>query len=134
MTFKEQSLRLEKLIEGSYTEGITMESAEKLAGEFLKAQMLVSSELRNADLDSRMRKAGLKAVRASVYAEACSKVDKRPTEAALDHLLAISELVQREQNGLDKAEVERDELTRLYNIFINAHIHFRSIAKGSFNG
>jgi len=38
--------------------------------------------------------------------------------------------VGNEQDALDKAEVEKDELTRIYNIFKEAHVYFRGIAKG----
>lgn len=126
-----QTLELE--IESSYTEGVTMEQAEKLAGQFLQAQMQVSVELKKSDLDSRMRKSGLKAVKAAVYMEVCNKSEKKPTEGALEHMINMNGLVSEEQNALDSAEVIRDELERYYNIFINAHIYYRGIAKGNFN-
>lgn len=123
---------LEDKIVSSYEEGVTAEQAEKLAGEYLYGQIRVSQALKDADLDSRMRKSGLKAVKASAYMEAASKGDKRPTEAAIAAMVDTNKLVADEQDKFDMAEVERDELERYYNIFINAHIHFRSISKGSF--
>lgn len=126
--------QLEAKIIKAYDEGVTIETAERLAGEFLYAQMRVSDELKNYDLDSRMRKSGLKAVRAAVYAEACKASEKKPTEGALDHLLNSSPLVSVEQDNLDAAEVTRDGLERYYNIFQNAHIFFRGIARGNFGG
>lgn len=125
---------LEGRIESSYTEGVTLEEAEKLAGRYLHAQMQVSAELRKVDLDSRMRKSGIKAVRASVYMDSCMGVDKKPTEATLGAIVETHEIVQSEQNALDKAESNRDELERLYSVFQNAHIHFRQMAKGNFGG
>lgn len=124
---------LETKIQNSYEKGVSIEQAEKLAGEFLKAQMVVSDELKTSDLDSRMRKSGLKAVRAAVYMDAATKSDKKPTEAALESILNTNELVQNEQDALDKAEVDRDSLKRYYDIFREAHIYYRGIAKGSFS-
>lgn len=130
--FQKLCRQLESKIQASYEEGVTVTDAEKLAGEFLKAQMSVSNELKVSDLDSRMRKSGLKAVRAAVYMKACSESDKKPTENALENILNTNELVQSEQDSLDKAEVERDDLKRYYDIFREAHIYFRGIAKGKF--
>lgn len=123
---------LEDKIISSYEEGVTAEQAEKLAGEFLVGQIKVSQALKDADLDSRMRKSGLKAIKASAYMEAASKGDKKPTEAAIAAMVDTNKLVAEEQDRFDTAEVNRDELERYYNIFINAHIHFRSISKGTF--
>lgn len=131
MSFTKLCQQLEAKIQNSYLEGITLEDAEKLAGEFLHAQMQVSAELRKADLDSRMRKTGVKAVRAAIYADTCSKSDKKPTEAQIEHTINVNELVQGEQNELDQAEVAKDDLVRYYNIFREAHIYYRGIAKGT---
>lgn len=135
--FEKMCEQLEAKIVDSYEQGISMPEAEKLAGEFIYAQLQVSSELKKADLDSRMRKSGVKAIRAAIYTESAKPSlpdGKKPTEAALAALVDSNELVSGEQNGLDKAEVERDNLERYYSIFQNAHIHFRGIAKGSFGG
>lgn len=128
--FKDLCDALEGKIVSSYEDGVTMDQAEKLAGEFLYAQMAVSNELKKADLDSRMRKTGVKAIRATVYTEARSKAEKI-TEAALTALLDSNELVESEQRAFDEAEVNRDELERLYNVFQQAHVYFRQISKGS---
>ena len=123
---------LQAKIQGAYEEGVTLDQAEKLAGEFLYAQLQVSSELKKADLDSRMRKTGVKAVRAAIYMDASTKSEKKPTEATLSALVDMHEVVQTEQEAFDKAEVEKDELIRLYNVFREAHVYFRGIAKGKF--
>ncbi len=125
---------LEKEIEESYLEGVTADKAEKLAGQFLHAQLRVSAELRKADLDSRMRKSGLKALRAGVYTDVCTKNEKKPTEAGIAAIIDCHEVVQAEQDRFDNAEVSRDDLERYYNIFQAAHVHFRTIAKGQFGG
>lgn len=134
MKFTQFCEQLEAKIQSSYTEGVTLEVAEKLAAEFLHAGMVVSAELKKADLSARMRKSGVKAVRAAFYLETCSKLDKKPTENALDHMLSIDTMVQKEQDELDAAEVLKSELERYYNIFQNAHIFYRGVAKGNFNG
>lgn len=134
MKFEERIQELETKIQSSYTEGVTLDQAEKLAGEFLHAQMLVSGRLSTIDLSARMRKSGLKAVKAAVYLDTCSKADKKPTESALEHMINVNELVAKEQDGLDTEEAARDNLTRLYNIFQAAHVHFRQMSKGQFGG
>lgn len=125
---------LEAIIEASYSDGITLEEAERLAGRFLHAQLQASKELRNADLDSRMRKSGLKAVKAAVYTDTCTKTEKKPTEAAIEAIINSNDLVNGEQTELDKAEVNRDELARTYSVFQAAHVHFRQMSKGVFGG
>lgn len=133
MTFQELCDSLTKKIQDSYESGISQLDAEKLAGEFLYAQIQVSSELKKADLDARMKKSGNKAIRAGLYLDILQKnKDKKPTEAAMASMIDSDKLVEGEQASLDLAEVIRDDLERFYNIFQNAHVHFRSIAKGSF--
>lgn len=126
MSFK----KLEQKIIDSYTNGVSLDVAEKLAAEFLTAQIQVSSELKTADLNSRMRKQGVKAIRAALYTQARSGAEKM-TEAAITAQLDANELVAGEQEAFDKAEVERDELERYYAIFREAHIYYRGIAKSS---
>ncbi len=134
MSFKELCQQLEAKIQGSYESGVTMEQAEKLAAEFLFAQIKVSEQLKTADLSARMRKSGVKAVKAAVYTDACATSVKKPTEGQLEHLINMHDMVSNEQDALDAAEVERDDLERYYNIFMNAHVFFRGVAKGSFGG
>lgn len=122
---------LEAKIQSSYEDGITMENAEKLAGEFLFAQIQVSNELKRTDLDSRMRKSGMKAVRAAIYLDSATKGEKKPTEAMLAATVDSNDLVMGEQKGFDEAEVERDNLERYYDVFGQAHVYFRQLAKGN---
>lgn len=119
-------------IKSSYEESITIETAEKLAGEFLHAQLLISEELRNKDLDSRMKKNGLKQVKAAVYLNKATETDKKPSDVLIQAVVDRDELVAGEQKSFDEAEVDRDLLQNYLNIFKDAHIHFRSIAKGRF--
>jgi len=62
----------------------------------------------------------------------CRKNDKKPSDVLLGATVDASPLVTGEQERFDEAESERDELERIYNVFGNAHIHFRAISKGSF--
>lgn len=130
--FKEMLRSLELKIQNSYESGVTVDEAERLASEFLYAQIQVSTELSKGDLDARMRKSGVKAVRAAIYLDIVSKADKKPVEAQITAMIDSDKLVVDEQRDFDAAEVSRDELERYYNIFINAHIHFRAVAKGRF--
>lgn len=134
MKFEELCTQLTDKIKQSYEEGVTVEQAEKLAAEFLYGQICVGTELKNADLDARMRKTGVKAIKASVYMEGATAGDKKPSDTLLNAQVDLNEIVQKEQDSLDKAEVRRDELKNLLSVFHEAHIHFRSIAKGAFNG
>lgn len=134
MTFDEYCQSLEDKITDAYTNGVTLEEAERLAGEFLIAQMKTSRELKNSDLNARMRKSGLKAAKATAYREQANKGDKRPTEAAIAAAIDLDALVATEQDGFDTAEVSKSELERYFNVFQNAHIFYRGIAKGSFGG
>lgn len=122
---------LESKIVSTYESGVTLETAERLAAEFLHAQMQVSIELKTASLDAKMRKSGMKALRATLYLSECQKGDKKPTEATLSSLLDSNELIQGEQQALDTAEVNKEEFERYYDIFVNAHIYFRGVARGS---
>lgn len=132
--FKQLCEQLEAKIQSSYEEGVTMEVAEKLASEFLYAQLQVSSELRKADLDSRMKKSGVKAIKAAVLLNEIKAHDKKPSDSVLQAMVDSDELVIGEQKAFDEAETNRDELQRYYDVFNNSHIHFRGIAKGSFGG
>ena len=132
MNHKQLFNELETEIQQAYTDSITIDAAEKLAAKALHAQIVISRELQKCDLDSRMRKSGLKAVRAAVYLDEVSKADKKPTESALEHMLNINELVTKEQDGFDRSDAEKEELQRCYNILKDAHIYFRNIGRGKF--
>lgn len=134
MTFDEKCKQLEAKIIQTYTTGVSLEGAEKLAAEFLGAMLLVSDELKKADLSARMRKTGVKAVRAALYADAVKGQDKKPTETAIQSSIDSNDTLISEQNSYDSAEVDKASLDRYYDIFSNSHIFFRGVAKGSFGG
>ncbi len=134
MKFSDLCKSLEDKIKSTYTDGVTMEDAEKLAAEFLFAQLQVSTELKTADLDARMKKSGVKAIRGAIYLDIIQKNERKPTEAAIAAMIDTDKIVLNEQSDLDAAEVSRDDLERYYNIFQNAHIYYRTVAKGTFGG
>jgi hypothetical protein len=123
---------LENDIKSAYEGNVTVEDAEKLAAKFLGAMFRLSSQLAAADLDSRMRKTGVKAIRAAIYLEEATRNEKKPSDVMLSAVVDKSKLVQDEQNLFDTTEVERDNLERYYNIFKEAHLYFRALAKGRF--
>lgn len=127
---KELVDKLTNKIQSSYEEDITVKEAEKLAAEFLHAQLLITNELTILELDARMRKSGYKAVTATIYMENATKTEKKPSDMMLQHQVELSELVRSEKDNLDTSEVKRDELQNYLNIFKEAHIYYRGIAKG----
>ena len=129
MKFDDYVESLTSKIKKAYEESVTTQEAENLAGEFLYAMLQVSKELSSKDLDARMRKTGLKAIKAGVYMEAATKTEKKPSDTLLEHLVAQSDIVREIQNGFDTAEVEKDALQNTFNIFKEAHLYFRGISK-----
>lgn len=132
--FESLCQELESEIENVYQNGITMEEAEKLAAKFLAIQLKVSAELKKADLDARMKKSGLKAVRGAAYLNIVNSTDKKPTETAIASMLDTDKTISAEQDKYDIAEVLKSNLECYYDIFNNGHIYARGIAKGTFGG
>lgn len=125
--FKELELEIQQAYEG---DGKTPEEAEKLAAKFLHAQMQISAELRTAQLDARMKKSGVKALRAALYLDIIQKSDKKPTEAGIAAMIDSDAMVQAEQQKLDEADTTSAELERRYDVCLNGHIFMRGLAKG----
>lgn len=132
MKLQEQLKVLEDKIRESYESGVSLDEAEKLASQFLHAQLQISTELTKVDLDARMKKSGLKAIRAKAYLDIISDAVKKPTEAQISAVIDSDEIVGAQQQMLDEAETKRGELERYYDILNNAHIHYRGVAKGRF--
>ena len=132
MTLRETIQDLEKKIQNSFN-GITTVEAESLAAQFLYGQILVSAELTRADLDARMRKTGTKAIRAAVYMGAEDKAEKKLTEAGKEAVVTTNDMVQKEQDALDKAEVSKAELERLYDTFKTAVFFYTAVMKSNSN-
>lgn len=121
---------LSSKIQNTYEQDVTVKEAERLAAEFLHAQIIITQELTSIELDARMKKAGYKAIAASVYMEHATKTEKKPSDTMLQNMVDLSEIVSQQKDALDRAEVERDELHNYLTIFKEAHIYYRGIAKG----
>ena len=115
-------------------EGVTVQHAERVAAKALFVMNAISEDLARSDKDSRMRKQGVKAIRSAVRQEEIKKHDKKPTEGALEDVVNLDSLVQSEETGFNEAEIQTEKLTREFNISKEAHLYFRSVAKGTFNG
>lgn len=123
-----------QIIKDAYESGVTLPEAEKYAAQFLHAESVVAEELKRIDLDARMKKTGLKAIKGAVYLNHATKTDKKPSDKMLEALVDSDPLIGESQNGVDTAEVDRDYIKNHLNIFHEAHIYFRGIAKGNFGG
>lgn len=125
---------LENDIKNAYEGNITVTEAEKLAAKFLQAQMVIARELETSDLDTKMRKSGLKSIKAAVYMDEAKKDAKKPSDTLLEHHINMNEIVLGEQSRFDEAESSRDLLQNYLNIFKDSHIFFRNLSKGSYSG
>lgn len=121
-------------IKNSYEMSITIPEAERLAAKFLQAMLVLAEAIRRVDLDSRMRKSGVKAIKAAVYLDAVQKADKKPSDVMLEQMINSSTLVASQQEAFDTAEVNKDYLQNVFNVAREGHLFFRNQAKGTFNG
>lgn len=123
---------LEKQCAEAYESGVTIPEAERLAARCIQAQIVIARELQRLDLDARMKKNGVKAIKANAYLEEITKHDKKPSDTLLEQAVVINELVKAEQKEFDKAESNSQNLSILLGIFKDAHIYFRGISKGRY--
>jgi hypothetical protein len=130
MTFKKLCTELEAVIESAYQDGVTLDQAERLAARFLDAQLKTSRQLKVHSLDAKMRKSGVKAIKAAILLAEIQKHEKKPSDSILTATVDSSDIVTGEESRQYEAEEDADELRRLYDVFGNAHIYFRSVAKG----
>ena len=120
---------LKTTIKDAYESGTTMVEAEKLAGRFLHAMLHIAEELRVSDLDARMRKTGVKAIKAAVYLQNAQASDKKPSDKMLEAMVDQDKLVGSQQEGYDTAEVHKNYLQSVYDVCKEAHVFMRGIAK-----
>lgn len=123
---------LVQIVDQAYNEGVTMEAAERYAARFLSAQLHVAEELAQMDLDARMKKNGLKAIKSSVYMAAATATEKKPSEGFLENTVNLDPLVSNAQERFDTSDSRKESLSLYLGIFKDAHIYFRGIAKGRF--
>lgn len=124
---------LKKDIIRSYEEGVSLEESEKLAAKFLDGSIQVGEALKVADLDRRMKKAGVKAIRADAYLQAAAQGDKKPSDKMIEAVIDTDIVVAEQQRLFDQAEVEVASLQSYQSIFHEAHIYYRGISKGRFD-
>lgn len=124
--------QLIKEVEAVADQGITLDHAERVAGLALSTMNQLSEQLLITERNRRMRKAGLKAIKAATRQEEIKKHDRKPTESQLDDVLALNALVQQEEDGFDDAEVETELLERQFGIAKECHLYFRSVSRGRF--
>ena len=125
---------LVQIVKAAYVTGTTMEEAERHAARFLEAQLNVCAELAKLDIDARMKKNGMKAARAQCYIDECSKSEKKPSDTFLEQQVQLNTTVCAAVDLFERADARRENLTLYLGVFKDAHIYFRSIAKGTFNG
>lgn len=123
---------LKQIIEAAYNEGVTLSEAEKLAARTLVVRLDLSQELKVVDLDSRMKKHGVKVTRADAYMSEIKKHDKKPVESFLEAAVTMDGNVIESEHDYAKADVQRELIQNYLDIFKDAHIYFRGIAKGSY--
>lgn len=123
---------LRDFVTEAYEQGTTIEEAEKIAARCLGAQLDIAKALSTADLDSRMKKNGMKASKAKAYSVEMNKYDKKPSDSVLENAVALDPLANQSVDAYEKADAKREELTLYFGIFKDAHIYFRGIAKGSY--
>ena len=124
---------LKSEVELAYDEGVSMERAERLAAKCLGAQLRIAERLATADLDARMKKNGLKTVKANAYMRAATSAEKKPTESMIDAMITQDKDVANSAEWYDRADAEKESLTIYLGIFRDAHIYFRGIAKGRYD-
>ncbi len=125
---------LKKSIESAYQEGVTIPQAEKLASKTLLVRMQLADEIQCNDLDARMKRQGVKAVRGQEYTRIATASDKKPTETAIESQINTSELVIDAENEYAIADTAKDRLQLYSGILADAHIFFRYTARGTFEG
>lgn len=126
-------LLLEQIKKAS-EDNITITEAERTAALALDTMDEISDELTIVDKNRRMRKSGLKALKAAIRLEAVQKNEKKPTEGALEDLVAVSIDYRSAEEEYDDAEVLQAELDRHFDISKESHIYFRGVAKAASNG
>lgn len=123
---------LKEAIDSAYSQGVTIPEAEKLAARTLTIRIELADELKSVSLDMKMKRHGVKAVRANVYMEELVKHEKKPAEAFLENAVNLAESVASEEMAHAEAEAEYQKLVAYLDIFKDAHLFFRNIAKGTF--
>lgn len=125
---------LVEIVKEAHTTGVTMDQAEKYAARFLGAQLTIAAELAGLDIDARMKKNGMKAAKAQAYLDICRASDKKPSDVYIEQEVTLNSTVCTTVDMFDRADARKENLTLYLGIFKDAHVYFRGIAKGTYNG
>lgn len=123
-----------KAVTNAYEHGVTMDEAEKLAAKCLGVQLKIASELLVLDIDSRMKKNGMKASRAQIYLDLCGAADKKPSDTFLEHKVNLNSTVNASVDLYERASALFENLSLYLSIFKESHVYFRGVAKGNYSG
>src|ERR1035437_7680428 len=101
---------LSQTIERVYNEGCTILEAERLAARTLSVRMVLADDIKTKDLDARMKKHGVKAIRAKAYMDELVKYDKKPAETFLENAVNTCALVEAAETLYAVADTEKERL------------------------
>lgn len=122
------------IVKEAHTTGVTMDQAEKYAARFLEAQLTLACELASIDIDARMKKNGMKAAKAQAYLDICRASDKKPSDVYIEQEVTLNKTVNATVDMFERLDARRENLMLYMGIFKDAHVYFRGIAKGTYNG
>ncbi len=104
--------------------------AEKSAALFLEVQLKLADYVSSVEFRARMAKSEVERVSAEKYFVIKNgSVDKKLSEAALEHSLAKDEDILKIKKDVIKNETEYKKWQYVMNSLQNGHIYFRSLAK-----
>lgn len=116
----------------AYEEGVSIPEAEKLAALTLAARIEIAEEIKSTELDAKMRKQGVKALRGKEYLTIVAAEEKKPTEAMIAAKIDSSADVNAEEEQLALAEVNASHLKSMLDLYKDAHLFFRQVCRGTF--
>ena len=125
---------LKAAIKKGHETDTSVSEAELLACKALDACLALADEIQSIDLKTRMRKAGVRTIRAQAYMDEIAKHDKKPAEGYLDAAIALQSAVQAAEQDLAEHEVELNRLKTYADVFAESHQYFRAIMKAGFGG
>jgi hypothetical protein len=123
--------QLQKRVSEVYENGTTVSQSEEITHELADAEFKLVTMITPLDLDARMRRHGVKQIRAAVYLDIIKNSEKKPTEAQIAAMVDSDSLVSDAQKGYDGAEAALAEAERLLDAVHNSQVVFRTLMKES---
>lgn len=121
--------KLQARIQEVYEDGVTVTKSEDITHELADAEFKLVTMITPLDMDVRMRKHGVKQIRAAVYLDIIKNSEKKPTESQLAAMVDSDALVTEAQNSYDEAESLLAEAERLLDAVHNSQVVFRTLMK-----